>query len=98
MVARIVSIVLVGVPLLIFEIGIGQLSGISPLKFFGNNHSLRPIFCGVGIFLMISSVYKAIGDSASSTWAVSAALTLIVGDTVEGSSLYCHKKLVQMVI
>lgn len=57
---------------------------MNPLKFFGNNHSLRPIFCGIGIFLMISSVYKVVGDSASATWSVSAALTLIVGNAVEG--------------
>ena len=84
MVARIASIIFVGIPLMIFEISIGQLSGMGPLKFFGNNHSLRPIFCGIGIFLMISSIYKAVGDSASATWSMSSALTLIVGDAVEG--------------
>lgn len=84
LVARVISIMIVGVPLLFFEISIGQLSGMGPLKFFGTTN-LRPVFSGVGFFLMLTSVYKAIGDTASGMWPVSSSLTLLLGDAVEGS-------------
>ena len=76
---------MVGVPLLFFEISIGQLSGMGPLKFFGSTN-LRPVFSGVGFFLMISSVYKAIGDTASGMWPITSTLTILLGDIVEGSN------------
>lgn len=78
-----ISIVIVGVPLLFFEISIGQLSGMGPLKFFGTNN-LRPIFHGVGFFLMFSSVYKAMSATAAGMWPISNTITLMMGDAAKG--------------
>lgn len=78
-----ISIMLVGVPLLFFEISIGQLSGMGPLKFFGTTN-LRPVFSGVGFFIMVSSVYKAISDTASGMWPISNTLALMLDDDTEG--------------
>ncbi|XP_057367538.1 sodium- and chloride-dependent glycine transporter 1-like [Daphnia carinata] len=83
LVARVISIMIVGVPLLFFEISIGQLSGMGPLKFFGTTN-LRPVFSGVGFFLMLTSVYKAIGDTASGMWPISKTITLMLGDDIKG--------------
>lgn len=81
--ARMISIVFVGLPLLFFEISIGQLSGMGPLKFFGINN-LRPVFSGIGFFLMCSSVYKAISATASGMWPISKTIILMLGDDVKG--------------
>lgn len=83
LVARVISILLVGVPLLFFEISIGQMSGMGPLKFFGNQN-LRPVFSGVGFFLMISSVYKAVSDTASGMWPISNTLSLLLSGVAQG--------------
>lgn len=87
LVARLVSIVLIGVPLLLFEIGIGHQSRMGPLVFF-SHHNLRPVFNGVGLFLMIGSIYKAVGDSAMAMWPVSNTLFLLLGNTIEGALLF----------
>lgn len=83
--ARIISIFLVGMPLLLFETGIGQLSGMGPFMYFRN---LRPVFTGIGIFLMISSVYKSISNAALSLWPLSQIMLLVIGDKFESKSLF----------
>ena len=80
LVARIISIVSVGIPLLLFEIGVGQLAGMGPFTFFRN---LRPVFTGIGIFLMIISVYKVISNAASSLWPLSKIMLLVIGDNFD---------------
>lgn len=87
MVARATCIVLFGIPLLLFEISIGQLSGMGPWKFFGSEH-LRPVFSGVSVFLLINSIYKAVNDSATSLWPVSQTLTLLAGESVGGRAQF----------
>ena len=73
-----------GAPLLFFEISIGQLSGFGPWKFFGSQN-LRAIFAGVGVFLLINSVYKVVKESATSLWPVSSTITYFLDDeTMEG--------------
>lgn len=84
LVARVISITLVGVPLLFFEISIGQLSGMGPFRFFGTTN-LKSMFAGVGVLLIFSSVYKAIGDTALAMWPLSSSIGLLLGDsTAEG--------------
>lgn len=85
LVARLVCVALIGVPLLLFEMGIGLQSRMGPLRFF-SHRNLRPVFAGVGLFLMVSSVYKAIADSATTMWPVSNTLLLLLGDSIEGIS------------
>lgn len=87
LVARVISILLVGVPMLFFEISIGQISGMGPMKFFGTTN-LRPIFSGVGFFLIISSVYKAVRETASGMWPISKALSLLLDDVAQGLCVY----------
>lgn len=86
LVARVISIVLVGVPLLFFEISIGQLSAMGPFKFFGTTN-LKSVFSGVGVLLIFSSVYKAIGDTALAMWPISNSLILILGEHTEGRKI-----------
>ncbi|EFX87951.1 hypothetical protein DAPPUDRAFT_311404 [Daphnia pulex] len=68
---------------------IGQLSGMGPLKFFGTNN-LRPVFSGVGFFLMISSVYKAMSVTAAGMWPISNSITLMLGDAAKGLNNTVH--------
>lgn len=87
LVARGVCIFFVGAPLLFFEISIGQLSGFGPWKFFGSQN-LRAIFSGVGVFLLINSVYKVVKESATSLWPVSSTITYFLDDeTMEGEKV-----------
>ena len=85
LVARIISILLVGMPLLFFETAIGQLSGMGPFTFF---RSLRPVFTGIGIFLMISSVYKSVSNAALSLWPLSKIVLLVIGDNFDSKSCF----------
>ena len=94
LVARIISILLIGVPMLFFELSLGQMSGMGPIKLFGN---LRPVFTGVGIFLMISSVYKSIYNTALALWPLSKVMQVLLVDLdIESKSLDGLKSLWQL--
>jgi len=80
-----VMFLLLGTPMLLLEMTMGQYSALSPTKLYRN---LCPVFTGVGFAICISCMFQSIVDMSIITWSAQAFYLLFTGQVFTENFFY----------